>query len=224
MALALSRSDIAFNRIREFLTNNNNQALEDARAESIGGVRFHRTWSKLVRSTVLSSWFSQGGYNSDFRDCFGTRGLREPRAVVVDDVNLMINFLASMIGSIKRKVDAAHIITTKSHYANCPLIQPIVLGDRTEFGGRKVFVIDGYSHEENDVRLEFFDAQRDNLPCEQPSPWQEQAWLDAIQARRKGVTDELAFLGVPGFQQILQSWRNLLCPEFLAPGCGGTNL
>src|SRR5260370_32813270 len=40
MALALSRSDIAANRIQDFLTNNDNQALETAKAESVGGVRF----------------------------------------------------------------------------------------------------------------------------------------------------------------------------------------
>jgi hypothetical protein len=40
MALALSRSDIANGRIQDFLTNNNNQALDTAKTESIGGVRF----------------------------------------------------------------------------------------------------------------------------------------------------------------------------------------
>ena len=40
MALALSRSDIAADRIQEFLTSGSNQALEAAKTESIGGVKF----------------------------------------------------------------------------------------------------------------------------------------------------------------------------------------
>jgi hypothetical protein len=75
---------------------------------------------------------------------------------------------------------------------------------------RIVFVIDGYSHDEDGVRLRFFDAQQGNPECEQPSGFEEQARSSAIQARNQGVADELTSLGVPAFEEILQSWRNLL--------------
>ena len=75
---------------------------------------------------------------------------------------------------------------------------------------RIVFVIDGYSHDEDGVRLQFFDAQQGNPECEQPSGFEDEARSGAIQARNQGVADELALLGVPGFEEILQSWRELL--------------
>jgi len=76
MALALSRSDIASGRIQEFLTSNNNNALEAAKTESIGGVRFfYRTRYNRAGSAVLSTRFGQGGNYSDFRDRLGTVGL-----------------------------------------------------------------------------------------------------------------------------------------------------
>jgi hypothetical protein len=220
MALALSRSDIGASRIQEFLTNNNNQALEAAKTESIGGARF---FTELGLSSPDLPFFLPGlvkaGTIRIFVIAAEPPGLREPRAVVVDDINLMVTFLASMIDSIKRKVDAAHTISQKSHSVVCPPF-PQIAADQQGLAAaspvplglphRIVFVIEGYSHEENGVLLEFFDAQQGNLPCDQPSGFENEARSRTIQARSQGVADELAFLGVPGFEQILQSWRNLL--------------
>ncbi len=207
MALALSRSDIAASRIQEFLANNNNQALEAAKTESIGGVRF---FTELGLNSPDLPFFLPGlvkaGTIRIFVIAAEPPSVREPRAVVVDDINLMVTFLASMIDSIKRKVDAAHTISRKSHTIPCSALPQITAG----LPHRIVFVIDGYTHEENGVRLQFFDAQQGNPPCEQPSGLEQAAQSAAIQARSQGVADELAFLGIPGFEQILQSWRNLL--------------
>ena len=207
MALALSRSDIANGRIQDFLTNNNSQALETAKTESIGGVRF---FTELGLNAPDLPFFIPGlvkaGTIRIFVIASEPLALREPRAVVVDDVNLMVTFLASMIDAIKRKVDAAHTVTRISHSIRCSAVPQLTVGPP----GRTVFVIDGFDHEENGVRLEFFDAQRGNPPCEQPSGFENEAQAAAIQARNQGVADELAFLGIPAFEQILQSWRNLL--------------
>lgn len=207
MALALSRSDIANGRIQDFLTNNNSQALETAKTESIGGVRF---FTELGLNAPDLPFFIPGlvkaGTIRIFVIASEPLALREPRAVVVDDVNLMVTFLASMIDAIKRKVDAAHTVTRISHSIRCSAVPELTVGPP----GRTVFVIDGFDHEENGVRLEFFDAQRGNPPCEQPSGFENEAQAAAIKARNQGVADELAFLGIPAFEQILQSWRNLL--------------
>lgn len=207
MALALSRSDIANGRIQDFLTNNNSQALETAKTESIGGVRF---FTELGLNAPDLPFFIPGlvkaGTIRIFVIASEPLALREPRAVVVDDVNLMVTFLASMIDAIKRKVDAAHTVTRISHSIRCSAVPQLTVGPP----GRTVFVIDGFDHEENGVRLEFFDAQRGNPPCEQPSGFENEAQAAAIKARNQGVADELAFLGIPAFEQILQSWRNLL--------------
>ena len=207
MALALSRSDIANGRIQDFLTNNNSQALETAKTESIGGVRF---FTELGVNAPDLPFFIPGlvkaGTIRIFVIAAEPLALREPRAVVVDDVNLMVTFLGSMIDAIKRKVDAAHTVTRISHSIRCSAVPQLTVGPP----GRTVFVIDGFDHEENGVRLEFFDAQRGNPPCEQPSGFENEAQAAAIQARNQGVADELVFLGIPAFEQILQSWRNLL--------------
>jgi hypothetical protein len=125
MALALSRSDIAANRIQEFLANNNSQALEAAKTESIGGVRF---FTELGLSSPDLPFFLPGlvkaGTIRIFVIAAEPPDLREPRAVVVDDVNLMIAFLAAMIDSIKRKVDAAHSVSRVSHSRPCAPVQP----------------------------------------------------------------------------------------------------
>jgi hypothetical protein len=207
MALALSRSDIANGRIQDFLTNNNNQALDTAKTESIGGVRF---FTELGLNAPDLPFFIPGlvkaGTIRILVIASEPLALREPRAVVVDDLNLMVTFLATMIDAIKRKVDIAHTVTRISHSIRCSVLPQLTVGPP----GRTVFVVDGFAHEENGVRLEFFDAQRGNPPCEQPSGLEGEAQAAAIQARNKGVADELAFLGIPEFDQILQSWRNLL--------------
>lgn len=207
MALALSRSDIANGRIQDFLTNNNSQALETAKTESIGGVRF---FTELGLNAPDLPFFIPGlvkaGTIRIFVIASEPLAFREPRAVVVDDINLMVTFLASMIDAIKRKVDAAHTVTRISHSIRCSAVPELTVGPP----GRTVFVIDGFDHEENGVRLEFFDAQRGNPPCEQPSGFENEAQAAAIKARNQGVAEELAFLGIPAFEQILQSWRNLL--------------
>jgi hypothetical protein len=207
MALALSRSDIANGRIQDFLTNNNNQALDTAKTESICGVRF---FTELGLNAPDLPFFIPGlvkaGTIRILVIASEPLALREPRAVVVDDLNLMVTFLATMIDAIKRKVDIAHTVTRISHSIRCSVLPQLTVGPP----GRTVFVVDGFAHEENGVRLEFFDAQRGNPPCEQPSGLEGEAQAAAIQARNKGVADELAFLGIPAFDQILQSWRNLL--------------
>jgi hypothetical protein len=207
MALALSRSDIAASRIQEFLSSNNAQALETAKTESIGGVRF---FTELGVNAPDLPFFMPGlvkaGTIRIFVIASEPLALREPPAVVVDDLNLMVTFLAAMIDAVKREVDAAHIVNRLSHFIRCAPLPQLTVGPP----GRTVFVIDSFAHEEDGIRLAFFDAQRGNPPCEQPSGFENEAQMAAIQARNQGVADELAFLGVPAVEQILQSWRNLL--------------
>ena len=207
MALALSRSDIANDRIQDFLTNNNTQALDTAKTESIGGVRF---FTELGLNAPDLPFFMPGLVKAATIRIFVIASqplaLREPRAVVVNDVNLVVTSLATMIDAMKRNIDAAHTVTRLSHSIRCAPLPQLTVGPP----GRTVFVIDGFTHEEDGVRLDFFDAQKGNPPCEQPSGFEGEAQTAATQARSQGVVDELAFLGVPAVEQILQSWRNLL--------------
>jgi hypothetical protein len=216
VALALSRSDIAGARIQEFLTRNDSAALETAKTESIGGVRF---FTELGHTSPDLPFFMPGLIKAGTIRLFVIASqpidLREPRAVIVDDVTAITNSLAAMIDATKRNVDAAHLINRLSHNVPCPPIQELV-----GLPKRIAFVIDGFTHEETftddagnqqSVRLAFFDALNGNNPCEPQSPGDiKAAQAAAAQARSQGVTDELAFMGIPACDQILGSWRGLL--------------
>ena len=139
----------------------------------------------------------------------------------------MVNLLSNMIDTIKSTVDAAHTVNEKSHIVRCPVHPQIRENAEPPVGApfRNVTVIDGYYHEERGQILAFFDAQQGANPCEQPSGYEGEALAAAQQARAQGVTDELAFIGIPYFEQILQSWRNLIAVDMSAykrPMASGT--
>ena len=79
----------------------------------------------------------------------------------------------------------------ESHTIRCAALQQVVESNAPDFDTpyRTVTVIDGYNHEERSVVLQFFDAQRDNPPCEQPSGFEKAALASAEQVRAQGITD-----------------------------------
>jgi len=115
--------------------------LETAKTESIGGVRF---FTELGQNAPDLPFFIPGlvkaGTIRIFVIASEPLALREPRAVVLDDINLMVTFLASMIDAIKRKVDATHAVTQLSHSIRCSALPQVTVGPP----GRTVFVIDGF--------------------------------------------------------------------------------
>jgi hypothetical protein len=231
MALALSRSDVAIARLQDFIAEHDAQALETAKSESIAGVSF---FTELGLSAADLSFFLPGlikaGTIRLFVIASEPAAAREPRTVVVDGVTSMINSLRAMIDGIKQPIAGAHRITEHSHLMPCAVHPEIVGAGATQTGSssftsglphRIVKVIDGYSHDElvidpatntsQLVQFEFFDAQRGHTPeCEQPSGFEQDAQNQALQARGQGVTDEEAFVGVPGYEQVLVSWQSLL--------------
>jgi hypothetical protein len=211
MALALSNSDVATARIQTFLSNHDNDALETAETASIAGVAF---FNELGLSSFEDMLFFlpglvKAGSVRIFVIASEPLAVREPLNVIVDNISSMVNLLANMIDTIKSTVDAAHIVVEKSHTARCPIQQQIRAGaPSSRF--KEVTVIDGYFHEERGQVLEFFDAQQGANQCEQPSGHEAEAKAAAQQARVQGVADELAFIGIPHFESVLQSWRNLI--------------
>jgi hypothetical protein len=208
MALALSRSDVATARIQTFLANGDNNALETAETESIAGVEF---FNELGLSSFADMLFFlpglvKAGSIRIFVIASEPLAVREPKNVIVDSISSMVTLLANMIETIKGTVDAAHTVNEKSHTVRCPVHQPIHGGANV----REVTVIEGYYHEERGEILAFFDAQQGAAECEQPSGHEAEALAAAKQARAQGVADELAFIGIPHFEEILQSWRKLI--------------
>jgi hypothetical protein len=221
MAGALANSDVASDRIQAFLSGNDKEALETAETESIEAVQFFIELG-LTSPPDLSFFlpgFMKAGTVRIFVIASEPSSVREPRAVLVENVSSMVTLLTTMVNSIKSTVNAAHTINEKKHTIQCALHPQVARASVPAVGPphRTVTVIDGYYHEENGVALAFFDAQKNNPPCEQPSPFQAAALAAAQQSRTQGVTDELAFIGVPGFEQILQSWTNFLTAVTATP-------
>ena len=215
MAGALANSDVATSRIQAFLSNKDNEALETAETASIAGVEFFVELGLQLPADLafFLPGFVKAGTIRIFVLASEPSGVREPKSVIIDNVTSMINLLSGMIAAVTGTVEAAHTVNVKSHTVKCT-VNPQFAGPpiTADFGQpyRTVNVIDGYSHEERGVVLAFFDAQKGNPPCEQPSGFERGALAAAQQARNQGVTDELAFIGIPKFQQILQTWQALL--------------
>lgn len=214
MALALSSSDVATARIQTFLSNNDPEALEIAESESIAGLQF---FSELgLESSADLLYFLPGlvkaGMIRVFVIASEPTAVREPLAVISEHINSMITLLSSMINSVNSTTDAAHTVSEKRHTVQCSVLPQDRGGAKPMIGQphRTVAVIDGYSHDERGVSLEFLDAQQGNPACEQPSGLEGAALASAQQSRSLGVTGELAFIGMPNFEEILQSWKNLL--------------
>jgi hypothetical protein len=214
MALALSSSDVATDRIQAFLSNGDNNALETAETESIAGFQF---FNELGLSSFADMLFFLPGLVKAasvriFVLASEPLKVREPRNVIIDNISSMVILLANMINTIKSTVDAAHTVNEKSHTVHCAVHQPIHGPGGPPAGApfREVTVIDGYFHEERGQVLAFFDAQQGANQCEQPSGHEAAALAAAQQSRAQGVTDELAFIGIPHFEAILQTWQNLI--------------
>lgn len=214
MALALSRSDVATARMQAFLSGNDNEALETAKTESIAGVQFFSELGLSAPADLL--FFLPGLVKAGIIRILVLASepvsLREPVSVIVENVGSMVTLLSSMVDSVTNTVNAAHTVNAKSHTVQCSVIAQVIGTPAPALGPphKTVNVIDGYSHNERGMLLEYFDAQQGNPPCEQPSGLEKGALADAQQARDLGATAELAALGIPQFRQILQSWRDLL--------------
>ena len=210
MALALSNSDVATARIQTFLANGDNNALETAETASIAGIEF---FNELGLNSFADMLFFllglvKAGSVRIFVIASEPLAVREPVKVIVDNISSMVSLLANMIDTIKTTVDAAHTVVEKSPTARCPILQQITAPAAPRF--RDVTVIDGYFHEEHGQVLQFFDALQGANQCEPLSVQQAEALAAAQQARAQGVIDELAFMGIPHFESVLQSWRNLI--------------
>jgi hypothetical protein len=214
MAQALASADVATARIQTFLRNNDSEALEIAESESIAAFEF---FSELgLQSPADLLYFMPGlvkaGMVRVFVIASEPLAVREPISVISEHINSMVTLLSAMIDSVNVTTDTAHTVSEKSHTVRCSVIAQDGAAAKPAIGppGKTVLVIDGYSHDERGTSLEFFDAQQGNSACEQPSGLEKSQLAAAQQARSLGVAGELAFIGMPQFEAILQSWKNLV--------------
>jgi len=212
MATALSHSDAASSDLANFLRTKTQDDLSLANNESTVGVGFFLNQEQTPPNVFFMPGLVKAGTIRLLVTVTQDSNFLTSRPDEADQIRQMTLLLKSMIDLIRQKVDTAHVVTEKSHLVHT---SP---NPRT--------IIDGYSHQEADTdsngfnvfrELQFFPCQ--GLPVDPLDPAAQKALAQAQDARAKGVADELAFMGIPQLQAVLQSWRTLLvAPNVLRAG------
>jgi hypothetical protein len=217
MATALSHSDAAIFSLRIFLRTRNADDLRFARNESVLGATY---FTNLLTGQPPDPFFLPGlikaGTTRIMVAAAEDPNFRRSSPADVAVISEMIALLASMIAVIKSTTDKAHFVFQERH------------GITTE---PPRVVIEGFAHrenvvsvDENDVRhvntvqFEFFHVS--GLPEDEDDPRAAQAFREVQAARVQGVIAELAFIGVPGFDQVLQNWKAAIANPVVAPPGG----
>jgi hypothetical protein len=234
MAVALSNSGLAANAIQNFLSSGRSDDLETAKNYSTLGFEYFTSLN--LTSAADLAFFMPGLIKAGTIRLFVLASeplsARETQSVFIGDISSMVALLTSMVNSLQSTTDANHIVTTKHHTVKCSAIPQVVEASAVPSlpppHSRTVTVIDGYSHVERVVATDgsgnvsltpiaFFDAQQGNPQCEQPSGLEHSALAAAEQDRSLGVTQELAYIGYPYFQQVLQAWTTFLTAATTPP-------
>jgi hypothetical protein len=210
MATALSHTDAALFNLNTFLRTRDNNDLRLAGNESVLGVAFFLELGQTPPDVFFMPGLIKAGTTRVSVIAVQDPGFRTSRPDEVDQVRQMVALLGSMINVIKQRVDAAHVVSAHSHMVRT--VPPR-------------FIIDGFSHDEQVTdsagnttlhQLQFFHTS--GRPESPDDPGAARALSLAENARNQGVADELAFLGIPGFEAILQDWKSLLSdPNALPP-------
>ncbi len=201
LAQALAHTNTAADKLARFLRTRSASDLEDADTESDLGVQFFLalpdpTPDAPQVASRIDPFFLPGMAKAGVIRMLVIIEQDPGYRAIPDDVNQiqqMMALLRGMIDYVKTTVDQAHTVELKAHEihtAHDPTI-----------------IYDGYYHEERLQPLEFFSAHgvRDL-----DDPKATKAHDEAEHARQQGVLAELAFMGVPGFETLLNQWASLL--------------
>jgi hypothetical protein len=205
MAEALAHSDAAISQLESFAQSNDSQALVAANTESVLGLQF------FLNLNPTDPFFLPGiikGGTTRIAVITAQNQLNLPGNI--EQINQVIDELRSMIDIMKTSVDAAHTVVQINHVVRCPA-NPQLASSALPASDREVVIIDGFAHREGGENLERFEVTRPQGQnrCEQ-SPFVSRARNAATQARAEGVILELEALGVPRYEELLQSWKVFL--------------
>ncbi|HEX6719906.1 MAG TPA: hypothetical protein VF088_22555 [Pyrinomonadaceae bacterium] len=202
MAAALAHTNAGLFHLNTFLRTKSSDDLRFANNEAINGVGFFLNLNQTPPDIFFLPGLIKAGTVRVLVIVSGDPQFRTTRPDDVNEIRQMVALLGSLIEVIKQTVDAAHVVSSKSHIirTNPPR-----------------FIIDGFLHDErvtDDVgnvsfqELQFF--RTSGLPEDPDDPGAANALAAATNARNQGVLDELAFIGVPGFESVLQDWKTLI--------------
>jgi hypothetical protein len=213
MATALSHTDAAKLQLQRFLDTGDMHALEFAENESTLGVQFFANLGPAIDPFFVPGLIKAGGIR------LVVIGAEPPsfRSMSANAAQerQMTELLESAINSITQKINLAHTVSQDSHVKRCPpdplLVQLLVPEVPDQARDRMVFVVVGFAHNEDGVRLAFFRARSEaQTECEESDPFEVDRAQSLAQASRdKGVADELSSLGVDGYRQVLEAWKQM---------------
>jgi hypothetical protein len=198
MATALAHTDTALFSLNTFLKTKNDADLRSASDESSNGVQFFLNLGQTPPDIFFLPGLVKAGTTR-----VGVIAVQDPnfftsRPDYVAEIRQMVALLGSMIDLIKQRVNAAHVVTEKTHIVHT-FPEPRV-------------VIDGYFHQElqntTTVLSNFFATT--GLPEDEDDPRVVKARTDAENDRNRGVADELAYIGIPGLETVLQNWKTVV--------------
>ena len=132
------------------------------------------------------------------------------RSVDSNQITNISNLLQGMIDRLKTEIDNAHTVSAQTHLAHST--PPRV-------------IYDGYNHQEHGITLKFFSAAGATDPGNPNDPRAALARTQAQSHRNSGVSAEQAFVGVPQFEALVQSWqrKNTLAPPMQRVSGVGTS-
>jgi hypothetical protein len=204
MAEALSHCDAAIAQLEIFAQTRDPQTLVAANTESVLGLQFFVN----LRSEDL--FFLPGiikGGTTRIAVITAQNQISLPGNI--NQINQAIDEFQRMINILKAKIDAAHIVEQRIRIVQCPANPALGRSDLDAV--REVEIIVAFAHEEAGQTLKVFEVERPPglNRCEQ-SPFVSRTRNEATQARAEGVIEEQNDLGVPGYEGLLQSWKNFL--------------
>jgi hypothetical protein len=209
VATALSHTDAALSSLNTFVRTKNADDLRFASNESVLGVGFFLELSQTPPDVFFLPGLIKAGTARIAVIVAQDPNFLTSRPDDVDQISRMIALLRAMIDSIKQRIDAAHIVNERDHIIHS--VPP-------------KGIIDGFVHNElitdalgdtTTQELQFFHAI--GLPEDPEDPRAAKALLHAQNARNQGVRDEIAFLGIPGFEAIALNWIEVITNPNSAP-------
>jgi hypothetical protein len=204
LAQALAHSRTGSDKFERFLRTKDALDIDDADTESDLGVQFFvnlpdpQPGATLVANRI-DPFFLPGAVKAGtirilviIKQDPGFRTIPND----VDQINNIINLVQGMVDNVRNIVNAAHTVQLKAHE----------LHTSTKTSG-PVIVYDGVFHEEHGQPLQFFSAGEAR---NEDDPRLRKAFTAAEAARTAGVSAELAFLGIPQTEKIVNQWRKAL--------------
>jgi hypothetical protein len=201
IAQALAHTNTALDKMNEYLRAPNATLLDDADTESDLGIQFFLALPAGDSSSAGLATRTDPMFIPAISAAAVTRvlvlGTMNPNvpadAGAVAQIKNIISLFQGMIDTVTQSVSDAHTIAPKAVEIK-RATGPVVM-------------YEGYSHQEYGQVLRYFAAPPST---DFQNPTMTKAKQEAEAARKAGVSAELAYIGIPEFEQLVQQWSAIV--------------